>query len=77
MKCPACGAEFTVPPAYSRLDCSTPLCPACGTLEEQFIDRVKYTKAELKRLVWWLMSLVPPVRQRTQYRSIDDVQSAD
>ena len=31
--CPLCGAEYTEPPAISRTDNKTPICPDCGTRE--------------------------------------------
>lgn len=32
-KCPLCGKEYTAPPALSRKDNETEICPDCGTLE--------------------------------------------
>lgn len=32
-KCPICGKEYTEPPAISRKDNKTGICPDCGTLE--------------------------------------------
>ena len=29
--CPLCGKEYTSPPALSRTDNKTQICPACGT----------------------------------------------
>lgn len=31
--CPICGKDYTEPPAISRKDNETEICPACGTLE--------------------------------------------
>lgn len=31
--CPRCGAEYREPPALSRLDNETLICPDCGTRE--------------------------------------------
>ena len=31
--CPLCGASFTEPPALSRTDNMTQICPDCGTRE--------------------------------------------
>ena len=31
--CPRCGKPFTEPPALSRLDNKTLICPDCGTRE--------------------------------------------
>ena len=32
-KCPICGKEYKDPPAISRKDNKTAICPDCGTLE--------------------------------------------
>lgn len=32
-KCPICGKEYREPPAISRKDNETEICPDCGTLE--------------------------------------------
>lgn len=32
-KCPVCGKEYTAPPAISRKDNKTEICPLCGTRE--------------------------------------------
>ena len=32
-KCPICGKEYQEPPAISRKDNKTEICPDCGTLE--------------------------------------------
>lgn len=32
-KCPKCGAEYSAPPALSRMDNKTEICPLCGTKE--------------------------------------------
>lgn len=31
--CPKCGKEYTAPPALSRADNKTLICPLCGTRE--------------------------------------------
>lgn len=31
--CPRCGGTFTAPPALSRTDNSTRVCPDCGLIE--------------------------------------------
>lgn len=31
--CPRCGVEYTDPPALSRIDNETFICPDCGTRE--------------------------------------------
>lgn len=32
-KCLICGREYTEPPALSRVDNTTEICPRCGTAE--------------------------------------------
>ena len=32
-KCPVCGREYTAPPALSRKDNKTEICPLCGMRE--------------------------------------------
>lgn len=32
-KCPVCGKEYTAPPALSRKDNTTEICPLCGMRE--------------------------------------------
>ena len=32
-KCPICGKDYEAPPAISRKDNKTEICPDCGTLE--------------------------------------------
>lgn len=29
-KCPICGQDYSSPPAVSRIDNKTPICPSCG-----------------------------------------------
>ncbi len=31
--CPICGKEYTEPPALSRADNATEICPGCGMME--------------------------------------------
>lgn len=31
--CPCCGRKYMEPPAISRVDSETPICPDCGTRE--------------------------------------------
>ena len=33
MKCPECGEYYASPPALSRKDNKTYICPRCGTME--------------------------------------------
>ena len=63
-KCPICGLEYSSPPAVSRLDNKTPICPACGvrqalstagikaelTKEIVNITEQSYAKAEQERV---------------------------
>ena len=28
--CPICGQQYSAPPAVSRIDNKTPICPSCG-----------------------------------------------
>ena len=32
-KCPICGKHYSAPPALSRRDNETEICPNCGTME--------------------------------------------
>ena len=51
-KCPVCGKEYQEPPAISRKDNKTPICPDCGTLEA--LDAMGATdelKAEVLRKI--------------------------
>lgn len=53
-KCPLCGKEYTDPPALSRWDKKTVICPECGTrqalddagiigsTQEEIIQRIYY-----------------------------------
>jgi len=44
MICPLCKREYSSPPALSRTDNNTPICPRCGTrqaLETLFSDPEK------------------------------------
>ena len=72
--CPCCSKQFEEKyPATSRLDNKTPICPACGDLEGRFVERATYHKEELKYIIWYLMNLVPPPKDKEvpKYRSID------
>lgn len=42
-RCPICGKEYTDPPALSRGDNESPICPECGT--RQALDAVGITKS--------------------------------
>ena len=38
-KCPVCGKMYCEPPALSRKDNKTEICPDCGTLEAAGFDK--------------------------------------
>lgn len=42
-KCPRCGRNYNTPPAISRIDNKTKICPACG-VEEAMEDFRGYLK---------------------------------
>lgn len=43
-KCPRCGKSYAAPPALSRLDNETLICPDCGTREA--LQSIGVDKAE-------------------------------
>ncbi len=49
MKCPICGKVFTDPPAISRKDNKTQICPTCGTNEalEEFAKAMGWSEERL------------------------------
>ena len=60
MKCPICGKVFTDPPALSRKDNKTQICPECGIDEalEAFYEadgrsteELKKAKAEIHKMI--------------------------
>ena len=38
--CPRCGQPYYEPPALSRLDNETLICPDCGTREDSIIQTI-------------------------------------
>lgn len=51
-KCPICGKEYQEPPAISRKDNETEICPDCGTLEAlEAVGATQETKDEVLRTI--------------------------
>ena len=47
-KCPKCGKQYTAPPAFSRTDNTTEICPLCGMREAlQTAPLTEKQKAEI------------------------------
>lgn len=50
--CVRCGKEYTAPPALSRVDNKTHICPLCGTAEAlEYVGADENTKAEILKAV--------------------------
>ena len=51
MKCPICGKVFSDPPALSRKDNKTEICPDCGTFEalEAYFKATGKSQEELEK----------------------------
>lgn len=50
--CPKCGREYTEPPAISRADNKTEICPECGTREALAAAQVdEKTAAEIMQKI--------------------------
>ena len=47
--CPRCGKQYKSPPAISRVDNTTPICPTCGTIEA--LDSIGISKEEQDRII--------------------------
>ncbi len=47
--CPRCGQTYTAPPALSRLDNSTLICPDCGTREA--LESIGVDTAEQDKII--------------------------
>jgi DNA-directed RNA polymerase subunit RPC12/RpoP len=47
--CPRCGQTFTEPPALSRLDNTTRICPDCGTREA--LESIGVDTAEQEKII--------------------------
>lgn len=51
-KCPICGKEYQEPPAISRKDNETEICPDCGTLEAlEAVGATQETKDKVLRTI--------------------------
>ena len=47
--CPLCGRPYTEPPALSRTDNETPICPDCGT--RQALDSIGISAEEQEKIL--------------------------
>lgn len=47
--CPKCGQEYTAPPALSRDDNKTEICPLCGLCEA--LDAAKLTDEQKAQII--------------------------
>jgi len=47
--CPKCGQRYTEPPALSRADNETLICPDCGTREA--LDSIGVPKDEQEKII--------------------------
>lgn len=47
--CPLCGQSYTEPPALSRTDNETPICPDCGT--RQALDSIGVSAEEQEKIL--------------------------
>ena len=47
--CPLCGRSYTEPPALSRTDNETPICPDCGT--RQALDSIGVSAEEQEKIL--------------------------
>lgn len=47
--CPLCGLSYTEPPALSRTDNETPICPDCGT--RQALDSIGVSAEEQEKIL--------------------------
>ena len=48
-KCPVCGKEYTAPPALSRKDNKTQICPLCGMREA--LDAAPLTEEQKAEII--------------------------
>lgn len=46
--CPECGQAYSEPPALSRKDNRTEICPICGMLEALEVKRIAELRARAK-----------------------------
>lgn len=47
--CPKCGKNYKAPPAISRVDNKTPICPMCGTREA--LEGLGIKSDEIERII--------------------------
>ena len=47
--CPLCGEAYGEPPAISRADNETPICPDCGS--RQALEALGVSKAEREKII--------------------------
>ena len=47
--CPLCGKAYAEPPALSRIDNETPICPDCGT--RQALDSIGVSEEEQEKIL--------------------------
>ena len=47
--CPLCGQSYTDPPALSRTDNETPICPDCGT--RQALQSIGVSEEEQEKIL--------------------------
>lgn len=47
--CPLCGQAYTEPPALSRTDNETPICPDCGT--RQALQSIGISEEEQEKIL--------------------------
>ena len=48
--CPKCGRQYTAPPAISRTDNETEICPVCGA-EESIVFLPEDKRAEIIKTI--------------------------
>lgn len=74
--CPICGQQYTEPPALSRRDNKTDICPTCGMMEalaaiprrEEPAERTPAALARAK----WLLGITEKEEIEGAYREIDE-----
>lgn len=47
--CPICNKKYTAPPALSRIDNSTPICPDCGS--RQALESMGVSAEEQEQII--------------------------
>lgn len=53
--CPRCGKTYTEPPAISRADNETPICPDCGTREA--LESIGVSEEEQEQILFTIHSI--------------------